>query len=191
MMNTGRLLRVANRILRDHDGLIPTVMVVAMPKEEIARISEAVEMLREKRGEEEIERARRRAPGSGLKLLLAGLLLAGCSYAQEMPKDQLGIAVYRASAAAVIGANMADLVSSLNAPGHETNPLIGQSKGSLVAFKIGPPAIALGVEWLILRHHPHSRTALRVASILNFAMAAGPSYAAVHNWRLDRGTQAK
>jgi len=116
--------------------------------------------------------------GGRMKIFMMAFILAGNSYAQA------DLAVYRLSAGALVGANVADLVSSLNAPGHETNPLIGNSRGSLIAFKIAPPAIALGIEWLILRHHRDSPVARTVASLLNFAMAAGPSYAAVHNWRL-------
>jgi len=99
---------------------------------------------------------------------------------------QTDVTVYRLSEATMIGANLMDLASSLNTPGHETNALIGNANGKLAAFKIGIPAIAAGAERLIFRRHPSSPVARRVASIFNFGAAIGPTYAAIHNWRLHR-----
>ena len=89
--------------------------------------------------------------------------------------------LWKASLAAVAGATVADIGSSVGM--RELNPILGRG-----AFGPRQAGVCAGIsgglilaEWLLVHHHPEREQAVAVA---NFGMAAAHGAVAVRNYRL-------
>lgn len=114
-----------------------------------------------------------------MKRLAVFALLA----ASTAPGADLGRILYRASQAAVAGANVADVHSSRGL--YEANPILGKGRFGIrqTAIKGAMLGSLLTGEEIITRRRPRHRAA---ATLLNFVAAAGLSAVAAHNYRLKR-----
>ena len=88
---------------------------------------------------------------------------------------------YRASLIAVGASQAADTASSYG--GYELNPVLGTGRfgGRQVGIKVGVVGSGLAAQYIAVRKHPQHK---RVATIVNFALAAATTGVAVRNWRV-------
>jgi hypothetical protein len=95
--------------------------------------------------------------------------------------DQAAYRRWKISLAPVIASQTLDVASSFGR--RELNPLLAGPDGRFGArgagIKLGAVAGILGVEYLIVRHHPG---AARVLSHINFSVSIATSGFAVHNF---------
>jgi len=129
-------------------------------------------------------------------ILLILTLGAGALCAQPLTETRLNVPqntidpklipsqrLWRISVAALGAANAMDIQSSWSK--HELNATLAGPNGNFGAqgalLKLGMQGGLLGVEYLLLRHHPSSH-AFRAVSFINFGIAAGIGAVAGHNY---------
>ena len=88
---------------------------------------------------------------------------------------------YRASLIAVGASQAADTASSWG--GHELNPVLGTGRfgGRQVGIKSAVVGSGIAAQYVAVRQYPRHR---KVATVVNFALAAATTAVAVRNWRL-------